>query len=299
MNVEITADWQDRRQTQPQELRSLWWRAGRRLLDNRPATAALVFLLLLAVAAILADQLAPFSYSAQDLNHPRVGPGVGGHWLGTDALGRDIFSRLLYGARVSLMVSGLVLLTSLVIGLVVGMLAGYYGGIVDQLFMRATDMIFAFPDLLFAILIMGIRGAGIENVMVALAVVAWPGLARLVRGQVLSLREADFVLAARSLGASDGRIALSHLLPSLLSPVLVNITMRSSGIILAEASLSFLGIGVKPPYPSWGAMVSELFPMVFSSPILLVPPCALLALTVLALNFLGDGVRDALDPRLH
>lgn len=278
---------------------NLWQTAFRRLLRKPPAVAGLVFLMLLVAVAIFAPQLAPFDYAAQDLNFPRANPGVGGHLLGTDPLGRDILSRLIYGARISLSVAGMVILVSLSVGLTLGTVAGYYGGQIDGVIMRLTDIMFAFPDLLLAILIMGIRGAGISNVIFALGVVAWPGLARLVRGQVLSLREQEFVLAARSLGTGDLRIILRHLLPNILSPVIVSATLGSASIILAEASLSFLGIGVKPPFPSWGSMVNEMLPMVFSQPILLVPPCAVLGLTVLALNFLGDGLRDALDPRLR
>lgn len=277
---------------------SLWQAAWRRLLRKPAAVASLIYLLLLIGVAIFADHLAPFHYAQQDLEHVRVNPGVAGHLLGTDSLGRDILSRMIYGTRVSLSVAGAVVAIQIVVGITLGTVAGYYGGKLDMLIMRLTDIMFAFPDLLLAILIMGIRGPGLTNIFIALGVVYWPGMARLVRGQVLSLKELEFVQAARSLGTSDLRIMLRHLVPNLLSPVIISATLGLAGVILAEASLSFLGIGVRPPYPSWGSMVNDLVGLVYSQPILLVAPSLILATTVLACNFLGDGLRDALDPRL-
>lgn len=277
---------------------SLWRAAWRRLLRKPTAVASLVYLAALVVVAVFAHKLAPYPYDYQDLANARANPGTPGHLLGTDMLGRDILSRLIYGSRVSLSVAGVVVAIQVAVGLALGTLAGYYGGWVDLIIMRVTDIMFAFPDLLLAILIMGIRGPGLGNIFFALGLVYWPAMARLVRGQVLALKELEFVQAARSLGTSDLRIILRHLIPNLLSPVIVQATLGLAGVILAEASLSFLGIGVRPPYPSWGSMINDMVTLIYSQPVLLVPPCLVLALTVLACNFLGDGLRDALDPRL-
>lgn len=292
----VSAQEQARRST---DGLSLWALAWRRLLRRPSAIASIVYIVLLILVAILADQLSPYEFAFQDLAHARVNPLTPGHWLGTDGLGRDILTRLLHGARVSMSVAGVVTLVALTIGLTLGAAAGYYGGKIDMVIMRFADIMFAFPDLLLAILIMGIRGAGISNIYMALGVVAWPGLARIVRGQVLALREQDYVLAARSLGNNDFNIIIRHLMPNVLSPVLVHITLSLASFILAEATLSFLGIGVRPPQPSWGSIINEMLTMVYSQPQLLIAPGLVLALTVLAFNFLGDGLRDALDPRIR
>jgi ABC-type dipeptide/oligopeptide/nickel transport system permease subunit len=262
------------------------------------AVIALVYIIILVLVALFASKLAPFAYELQNYDVVRANPGTPGHLLGTDLLGRDVLSRMIYGTQVSVSVAGVVLLVETTVGITLGSLAGYYGGWIDMVIMRLTDIMFAFPDLLLAILIMGIRGPGIGNLFFAMSVVAWPGLARLVRGQVLALKESEFVQAARSLGTSDSRIILRHLIPNVMSPVLVSATQGLAGVILAEASLSFLGIGVRPPFPSWGSMINNMMEMVYSQPILLIGPSVILATTVLAFNFLGDGLRDALDPRL-
>lgn len=277
---------------------SLWVAAWHRLLRKPTAIFALVYVTAMVLVAIFATQLAPFPYDLQNYDAVRLNPFSSGHWLGTDTLGRDILSRMIYGTRVSMTVAGVVLVIALTVGLTFGAIAGYYGGWIDMTIMRLTDIMFAFPDLLLAILIMGIRGPGITNLFFALGVVSWPGLARLVRGQVLSLKESEYVQAARSLGNYDSRIILRHLLPNVLSPVLVSATLSLAGVILAESSLSFLGIGIRPPYPSWGSMLNEMVTLLYSQPQLLVGPALILAFTVLAFNFLGDGLRDALDPRL-
>jgi ABC-type dipeptide/oligopeptide/nickel transport system permease subunit len=276
----------------------LWQQAWRRLLRRPTAVISMVYILLLILVAIFASKIAPFPYDFQDYAAVRLNPFSPGHMLGTDMLGRDILSRMIYGTQVSIEVAGVVLVIAVTVGLSLGLIAGYYGGTVDMVIMRVTDIMFAFPELLLAILIMGIRGPGITNLFFALGVVAWPGLCRLVRGQVLSLKEADFIQAASSLGAGDKRIILRHLLPNVMSPVLVSATLSLAGVILSEASLSFLGIGIRPPRPSWGSMLNEMISMIYSQPKLLIGPSLILAVTVLAFNFLGDGLRDALDPRL-
>lgn len=257
---------------------------------------------LLVLTAVFAPVLAPYPYDAQDRDHVLALPSSS-HRLGTDHLGEDVLSRILYGARVSLTVGAVVEAIELVIGVSLGLLAGYKGGWWDTVLMRVTDAMFAFPDLLFAILLVGIwrpatPAGSFLIVFIALALVNWPAMARLVRGQTLSLREKEFVEAARSVGASDWAIVTRHLLPNMLSPIIVAVTVDIANVILAEATLSFLGIGIQPPFPSWGRMINDARPYLLSHPHLILWPSLALGATVLALNFLGDGLRDALDPRL-
>jgi ABC-type dipeptide/oligopeptide/nickel transport system permease subunit len=254
----------------------------------------------LALAALFAPLLAPYHYAAQDL---RLGfqnaPPSSQHLLGTDDLGRDIFSRLLYGARVSLAIAAGVQLVDLVVGAGLGLASGYYGGRLDQAIMRVTDVMFAFPDLLLAILIMAIAPPSLLNVFIALGAVSWPTMARLVRGQAMALREQEFVEAAKALGAGGARIVFKHLLPNLMGPAIVAMSTGMAAIILAEATLSFLGIGVQPPYPSWGSMINAGMGTFRSYPLQVLFPALTLASTVLAFNLLADGLRDRLDPRMR
>jgi len=277
--------------------------AWKGLLRNPITLAAGAVVVLLVFTAIFAPVLAPYTYDAQDREHVLSAPGPR-HKLGTDHLGEDVLSRILYGARVSLTVGLVVEAIELVIGVSLGVLAGYKGGLWDTVLMRVTDAMFAFPDLLFAILLVGIwRPASPAGsflvVFIALALVNWPGMARLVRGQVLSLRQKEFVEAARAVGAGDWAIVTRHLLPNMLSPIIVAVTVDIANVILAEATLSFLGIGIQPPFPSWGRMINDARPYLLSHPFLIVWPSVALGATVLAFNFLGDGLRDALDPRLR
>ncbi len=274
-----------------------------RLRRNPLAVASLALLAGLVFVAVFAPLLAPYPFAAQTLDARMQGP-TPLHRLGTDELGRDTLSRLIYGARISLFVAVAVEAFVVTLGLIVGLTAGYFGGRVEQVLMRITDVMLAFPDVLLAILLLGTLGASNTTpekslllVILALGATGWPPLARLVRGQVLSLRKREFVEAARALGATDGRIVLRHILPNLLSPILVAVTVDIAGVIIAEATLSFLGIGVQRPYPSWGRMISDAQEFLKFQPRLILLPAALLSLTVLALNFLGDGLRDALDPR--
>ena len=262
-------------------------------------------LLAIGMLALLAPWIAPYPYDLQNLEHVKELPSAR-HWLGTDEFGRDVLSRLLYGARISLGVGIGVEMIELLVGGVLGLLAGYYRGRVDALLMRLTDIMFAFPDILLAILIMAIvrAGAGTESgdsallyVFVALGIVGWPGMARLVRGQVLALREKEFIEAARALGLSDARIITRHLAPNLVAPVVVAMTVGIGGVILAESTLSFLGIGVRPPTPSWGRMINDGIRYLRHYTLLTLVPATALAVTVLAFNYAGDALRDALDPR--
>ena len=269
----------------------------KRLLRNPLAAASLVILSLIVLMAVVYPLISPYSYA-----HPTddiSAPSSARHWLGTDDSGYDLLTRLTMGARVSLSVGLGVEILVLAVGIPIGLIAGYYGRWTDTLLMRLTDMMFAFPDILLAILIMAIYGQSLGNLFVALAITGWPGLARLVRGQALSLRGREFVEAARALGIPSGQIIRRHVLPNLLSPIVVAATIDIAGVIIAEATLSFLGIGVQDPLPSWGKMISVARTSHYwrSNPSLVIYPALCLSLTVLCLNFLGDALRDALDPR--
>ena len=274
-----------------------------RIAANKIALASIIFLVLLILAAVFVPMVLPFGYEQQLPDSRLLAPGAK-HILGTDDLGRDILTRVLVGARISLMVAVSVECVVVLLGVTVGLIAGYRGGWIDSLLMRITDVLLAFPDVLLAILLLGTLGATSSRpetsailVVVSLGVTGWPPLARLVRGQVVSLRQREFVDAARSIGSGHGRILLHHILPNLVSPVIVAVTVDAAGVILAEATLSYLGIGVQRPMPSWGRMINDALDFYKSEPRLVIIPATMLSLTVIALNFLGDGLRDALDPR--
>jgi ABC-type dipeptide/oligopeptide/nickel transport system permease subunit len=257
---------------------------------------ALLFLVILIAAALLAPILAPYHPLATDFEHIRQPPSAL-HWLGTDKQGRDILSRLLFGARISLAVGFLSQLPVLLIGVAAGCAAGYYGGRTDAVIMRTVDVFYAFPTLLFLIILMAVLGRGFGSLLLALTITAWASLARLVRGQVLQLRQAEFITAARCLGASDWRIIWRHLLPNLTGVLVVAVSLGIPAAILAEAGLSFLGLGLLPPAPSWGLMLSDGFTTLRSAPHIALFPGLAIALTMLALYVLGDSLRDAADPR--
>ncbi len=274
--------------------RSLWRRARR--LRNLAIGGVLVGLLVL--VAMLAPVIAPFDpVRDADLNHYLRPPG-GTFLLGTDTFGRDVLSRIVYGARISLGVGIVVQASALAVGVTLGLLAGFYGGRVDNLIMRFAEVIFAFPGLLFAIAIMAVIGPSLYNVFLALGLVSWTSLARVVRGEVLSLKEQEYVEAARAGGASNARIILRHILPNTMAPVIVLVTLGIGGAILAEASLSFLGLGAQPPTPSWGSMLSTGRDYLLQAPWLSLYPGMAIFLTVMGFNLLGDGIRDLLDPRV-
>jgi peptide/nickel transport system permease protein len=253
--------------------------------------------LALVLAAIFAPWLAPYSPSTQNLPE-RLQPPSAQHWMGTDDLGRDAFSRVLYGARVSITVGVSVVLASGILGLVLGALAGYFGGLLDSVVnVILINAFLSFPGILLAIAFAAFLGPGLDKVILALSITGWAGYARLARAQALKVREMDYVAAARSLGASHARILGRHILPNIIQPVLVQATIGMAAAILAESTLSFLGVGVLAPTPSWGAMLNDARSHLLDSPYLAVFPALAVMLAVLAFNLLGDALRDWLDPR--
>lgn len=257
----------------------------------------LVIVLIAIGAAVVGPALSPYDPSSQELARRLEGPSLA-HPLGLDELGRDILARLLAGARISLLVGLAVVSVSSTVGMLMGSVAGYFGGRVDDLISRVIDVLMAFPGILLAIALVAVLGPSLTNVVLALSVIGWVGYARLVRGQALRAREFDFVQAARALGAGSGRIILRHILPTALPAVVVQATLGMAGAIIAEAALSFLGLGVQPPTPSWGTMLDAGRSHLFDAPHLTIFPGLAIALLVLGLNFLGDGLRDRVDPKL-
>jgi peptide/nickel transport system permease protein len=249
-----------------------------------------------ALAALIGPVVAPFDTASQDLPLRLTGPSLR-HWFGLDELGRDILSRVLAGARISLLVGLVVVSISSAVGILVGAIAGYFGGRVDEALSRIIDVLLAFPGLLLAIAMVAVLGPSLSNVVIALSLIGWVGYARLVRGQVLRARELEFVQAARALGARTPRVLLRHVIPTALPAVSVQATLGMGGAILAEASLSFLGLGVQPPTPSWGTMLNYGRIHLLDAPHLTIFPGLAIAVLVLGFNFLGDGLRDALDPK--
>jgi len=298
--------------------RSLWQDGWQRLKRNKAAMLSLGIIILLLLVALLAPWIAPYPYDKVDFGNITKPPSRE-HLLGTDSLGRDVLSRLMYGARVSLSVSIVAQVVILLIGVPIGLISGYYGGWTDTLIQRAVDILYAFPSLLFIIVIVTYLKSvlksgdgpiiaalseinestgGLMGVFIALALVFWLTVSRLVRGEVFSLKSKEFVEAAHSIGTPDHRIILRHILPNTLAPIVIAATFAIPAAITLEAGLSFLGLGVEPPVPSWGIMIAEGVTNIRSYPHLLLASGAALSITLLAFNFLGDGLRDALDPRI-
>jgi oligopeptide transport system permease protein len=289
----------------PRRQASLWGDAGRRLLRNRAAVLGGVVVVLLVLVAIFADVIAPHSPTKQDLMAMFAAPG-GQYPLGTDNLGRDQLSRLIYGARVAVAVGVFTQFVILLIGIPIGAVAALLGGRIDNLLMRFTDIVYAFPDLLLIILLTtALRDnplrsvwGGLLIIFFAIGIANWVGIARLTRGQLLSLKEREFVEAARALGAGNAHIIGKHLLPNALGPIIVSVTFGIPFAIFTEATLSFLGLGIVPPNPSWGSMIQDGYQAIFAYPHLVLFPALAIGVTLLAFTFLGDGLRDALDPRM-
>ncbi|HEX8265543.1 MAG TPA: ABC transporter permease [Pyrinomonadaceae bacterium] len=266
---------------------------------NRLTYFGIAVAVILVIVAIFAPFIATHDTSAQNLAMRFAAPSAE-HWFGTDALGRDVFSRVVFGARISLKVGIIVVAVSSVIGSVLGALAGFYGGWLDRFLSGYLFNVFlAFPGLLLAIALVAFLGAGLGKLILALCIIGWVGYARVMRGQVLKVREYDFVQAARALGASDWRILFVHILPNAIQPLIVQASLGMAGAVLSEASLSFLGLGIPPPAPSWGTMIEEArgLDTLANAPHVLLFPGIVIALTVLAFNFIGDGLRELLDPK--
>jgi len=274
---------------------SLYWK---RFRVNPLTVTGTLIVLLLVLLAFLTKKIAPYDPFQQNIL-ARLKPPTAAHWFGTDELGRDVLSRILFGLPVSLEIGVLATVVSISIGTTLGLIAGYWRGWVDSLIMRVVDVMFCFPTLFFILMILGVvEKPSIFLVMLAIAITAWPGLTRLVRGEVLSMRERDFMLVAKGLGLSTPRILFVHLLPNVVSPVLVAATFSVGGAILLESALSFLGLGVQPPQPSWGNILTAGKDYIHIAWWLSLFPGLAILVTVLALNMLGEGLRDVLDPRL-
>lgn len=258
----------------------------------------LVILVLFLITSAAGPLFAPYDPTTQNLR-AILAPPSGEHWLGTDEIGRDTLSRLIYGARMSLMVGVVALSIAAFVGIVAGLLAGYYGKWINVVIMRVIDALMSFPMILLALLLAGLLGGGLLNVMIALGVAMIPAYARLMCGQVLAIKENDYVLAERAMGSGNFRVMFRHIVPNALPPLIVMVTMQIGAAILAEAGLSYLGIGITPPTPSWGSMVNDGFDYLITNPLLSFVPGLAIMLVVFAFNMVGDGLRDALDPRLR
>jgi len=280
------------------QVRTPWHEFWRRFRRQPVAMAAGIFVLLLIVVAIIAPWIAPFDAENYfDYDRLNEGPSLL-HWFGVDSLGRDIFSRVLLGAQISLAAGVFAVLIGAAIGTVLGLAAGYYEGWWDRLIMRICDVLFAFPGILLAIAVVAVMGSGMANVIIAVAIFSVPAFARLVRGNTLVLKQQTFIESARSIGARDGVILFHHVLPGTVSSIVVYFTMRIGVSIISAASLSFLGLGAQPPTPEWGAMLNEARADMVIAPHVALFPALAIFLTVLAFNLLGDGLRDALDPKI-
>lgn len=272
--------------------------AWRRLKSNRAAMAGLVIIVFIGLLAIVGPMISPYSYSDQVLSDANQPPSSS-HWFGTDNLGRDLATRVCYGARISLSIGIVASLINLGVGVLYGGISGYFGGRTDAVLMRIVDILYGIPLLLYVILLMVVLKPGLLNVFIALGLVYWLRMARIVRAQVLGLKELEYVLAARVLGAGHSRLIFGHLLPNCLGPIIVTLTLSIPEAIFIEAFLSFIGLGVSAPMASWGVLASEGVVTLRSYPFQLLFPAVAISLTMLGFNFLGDGLRDALDPRMR
>lgn len=284
--------------------RTLWGDAFHRLLKNKLAVIALIWILIVVIVAVTADLWVPQTFgspteldTSKSASQSLLPPSLE-HPFGTDLTGRDVLSRVIYGARISLAVGLLATSISTVIGLIMGALAAYYGGIWDVIIMRLADIFLAFPYVLFVITLLAVFGTGFQNVFIAIGILGWPSIARVFRSAILSVKENDYVDAARSMGASDARIIIKHIFPNSVATIVVYATMSIGGAILTESALSFLGMGVQPPTPSWGIMISDGKQFLMNAPWLMLCPGLAILSTVLSFTVLGDGLRDALDVKM-
>lgn len=278
--------------------KTLWGDAWHRLCQNKAALIGMIWLGILILAAVFAPLLSPYNPYEQDLYHANLSPSWE-HLMGTDNLGRDIFSRILYGGRISLVLGVVCVAISWVFAGPLGAISGFYGGRVDNFLMRAVDVFQAIPGFLLSVAIAAALGSGMFNCMIAVGIGSIAPCARLLRGAILPIREMEYVEAARSIRASDARIIFKHILPNVLAPVIITMTMSVAGAMLMAASLSFIGLGVQPPSPEWGAMLSAARGSMRKYPFMAIAPGVVIFTTTLALNLIGDGLRDALDPRIR
>ena len=292
-------DWlmSDRPTSRRQAALGRWYGGWRTFARNRLALFGLALVLALVLMAIFARQLAPYAPDVGDLRTTRLLAPSAAHWFGTDDQGRDIFSRIIFGSRITLFVVGLVAVLAAPVGLVVGTVAGYAGGLVDGVLMRITDIFLAFPRLILALAFVAALGPGIENAVLAIAITSWPPYARIARAETLTIRQADYIAAVRLIGASPWRIVLRHIMPLCVSSVIVRVTLDMAGIILTAAGLGFLGLGAQPPSPEWGAMIAAGRQYVLDQWWVAAGPGLAIFIVSLAFNLLGDGLRDALDPK--
>ena len=293
----FTAGGQDRSALAAIRGRSLWDDAGRRLLRNRAAVASVAVLALLVVLAVVGPWLSPFAYDQVDKEDVWLPPLTAGHLIGSDALGRDLLTRLLMGLRVSLAIGLVATVVSLVIGVAWGAVAGYVGGKLDEAMMRIVDVLYSLPFIFFVILLMVTFGSNIVLIFVAIGAVEWLTMSRIVRGQTLTLKNKEFVEAARASGLGRGAIIARHIVPNLLGPVVVYVTLTIPAVILAESFLSFLGLGVQPPMASLGTLIAGGAQDMELAPWLLIFPSLVMVVTLMCFNFIGDGLRDAIDPK--
>jgi len=275
---------------------SLWSDALSRLLKNKAAVAGALILVILITLALLAPWIAPYSYAYQDLDLGASAPSSA-HLLGTDVLGRDLFSRILYGARISLLVGFIATTVALIIGVSWGIIAGYFGGKIDSVMMRIVDVLYGLPFIIFIILLMVIFGRNLWLLFLAIGAIEWLTMARIVRAQVLTLKNQEFVLAAQAMGVSNFSMFRRHLLPNILGPIAVYATLTIPQVMLLESFLSFLGLGIQPPMSSWGTLIKDGVESMEEYSWLLIYPGLTFTITLFALNFFGDGLRDALDPK--
>ena len=274
-----------------------WQDVWRRLKENKIAMIGLSVVIIITLLAIFGPIISPYDYYSQDLMKANL-PSSSAHWFGTDKFGRDVLVRVLYGARISLTVGYVASLLNIFIGVLYGGIAGYFGGKVDEIMMRIVDVIYSIPMMIYVILFMVIFGAGLKSIIIALAVSYWLTMARIVRGQILSLKQQEFVLAARTLGVSPMRILIKHLIPNCMGPIIITLMMSVPDAIFTESFLSFIGLGVSAPQASWGTLASEALDGYMLYPSQLFYPAIAICLTILAFNLLGDGLRDALDPKM-
>ena len=276
---------------------SYWQDAWRRFKRDKLALFGLIVIAIISLFAIFGPMVCPYGYEEADFFSVSQPPSAA-HWFGTDQLGRDLYVRILYGARISLSIGVVAALANMVIGVLYGGIAGYFGGRVDNVMMRVVDILIALPSLLYIILIMMLMGSNVQSILIALCISSWVGTARITRSQVVTLKHQEYALAAQLTGASDFEILIRHLLPNAMGPIIVSVMFLIPSAIFSEAFLSFLGIGIQKPMASWGSLANDAIPKLNSAPYQMFFPIAAISLTMFSLNFIGDGLRDALDPKL-